>query len=86
MQSPTLKFKRPQFPVHVAFSMAINKGQGQSFKIVGLNSERPYISHGHVVVSRMWRAPELVEVKIFSSWHRMKERPMSFIVFLNALQ
>ncbi|XP_029655654.1 uncharacterized protein LOC115229442 [Octopus sinensis] len=35
------KFKRPQFPVRVSFTMSINKGQGQSLKIVSYG--QPYV-------------------------------------------
>jgi ATP-dependent DNA helicase PIF1 len=31
------KFKRLQFPVQLAFAMTINKAQGQSLQVCGLN-------------------------------------------------
>ncbi|XP_067632993.1 ATP-dependent DNA helicase PIF1-like [Eurosta solidaginis] len=35
------KFKRLQFPVRLSFVMSINKAQGQTFQICGLNLEEP---------------------------------------------
>ena len=32
-------FKRLQFPIRLCFSMTINKSQGLSFKVVGLDLE-----------------------------------------------
>ena len=39
-----------QFPVHVAFSMTINKSQGQSVQYVGLDLHTPVFSHGQLYV------------------------------------
>ncbi|KAF0775486.1 hypothetical protein AaE_000814, partial [Aphanomyces astaci] len=39
-------FKRVQFPVRLAFSMTINKSQGQSLKVMGSDLETPCFSHG----------------------------------------
>ena len=43
-------FKRLQFPVRVSFAMTINKAQGQTLKVVGLNLEEPCFSHGQLYV------------------------------------
>lgn len=43
-------FKRVQFPVKLSFAMTINKAQGQSLKIVGLNLLQPCFSHGQLYV------------------------------------
>ena len=43
-------FKRLQFPVRVSFGMTINKAQGQSLKVVGLNLEDPCFGHGQLYV------------------------------------
>ncbi len=40
------EFKRLQFPVHRAFAMSINRAQGQSLKITGINC----FSHGQLYV------------------------------------
>lgn len=44
-------FKRLQFPVRLAFSMTINKAQGQSLQVCGLNLESPCFSHGQLYVA-----------------------------------
>lgn len=44
------EFKRLQFPLKLAFAMSINKSQGQSFKVVGLNLLDPCFSHGQLYV------------------------------------
>ena len=44
-------FKRLQFPVRLAFAMSINKAQGQSLKVVGINLESPCFSHGQLYVA-----------------------------------
>ena len=44
------EFKRLQFPVRLSFAMSINKSQGQSLKVVGLNLKTPCFSHGQLYV------------------------------------
>jgi len=48
----TLPFvlRRRQFPLRLAFSMTINKSQGQTFKKVGLLLTTPVFSHGQLYV------------------------------------
>lgn len=46
----TFEFKRLQFPVRLAFAMTINKAQGQTLEIVGLNLTNPCFSHGQLYV------------------------------------
>ncbi|GFT55797.1 ATP-dependent DNA helicase [Trichonephila clavipes] len=48
--SPT-PFKRLKFPILLAFAMTINKSQGQTMKICGLNLEIPCFSHGQLYVA-----------------------------------
>ena len=43
-----------QFPVHLAFTMTINKSQGQSVKNVGINFQTPVFTHGQFYVSMSW--------------------------------
>ena len=39
-------FNRKQFPLRPCFSLTINKAQGQSLKVVGLDLSSPVFSHG----------------------------------------
>lgn len=41
-------FKRLQFPVRLAFAITINKAQGQSISVAGVDLENPCFSHGHM--------------------------------------
>lgn len=45
------EFTRLQFPVRLAFAMSINKSQGQSLKVAGVNLETPCFSHGQLYVA-----------------------------------
>ncbi|XP_024947845.1 ATP-dependent DNA helicase PIF6-like [Cephus cinctus] len=45
------EFKRIQFRVRVTFAMTINKAQGQSLRLCGLNLEFPCSSHGQLYVA-----------------------------------
>jgi hypothetical protein len=44
-------FTRRQFPIRLAFSMTINKSQGQPVKYVGIDLRTPVFSHGQLYVS-----------------------------------
>jgi ATP-dependent DNA helicase PIF1 len=48
-------FKRLQFPVRLAFTITINKSQGQAIKYCGVDLRSPCFSHGqlHVACSRV---------------------------------
>lgn len=63
-------FKRIQFPVRLAFAMTINKSQGQSLQVCGLNLETPCFSHGqfntldaHVLVTHHHYSYSLMKAK-----------------------
>jgi hypothetical protein len=45
------EFKRIQFPIRLAFAMTINKSQGQSLNVCGLNLENKCFSHGQLYVA-----------------------------------
>ena len=44
-------FKRLQFPVRLCFAMSINKSQGQTLKVAGLQLQEPCFSHGQLYVA-----------------------------------
>ncbi|XP_064120169.1 uncharacterized protein LOC135224776 [Macrobrachium nipponense] len=44
-------FKCLQFQVRLAFAMTINKAQGQSLRVAGINLEQPCFSHGQLYVA-----------------------------------
>ncbi|XP_064121571.1 uncharacterized protein LOC135226023 [Macrobrachium nipponense] len=48
-------FQAPSVPSQLAFAMTINKCQGQSLRVAGINLEQPCFSHGqlYVVCSRV---------------------------------
>lgn len=45
------QFKRLQFPIRLAYAMTINKAQGQSLQVCGLNLEQECFSHGQLYVA-----------------------------------
>lgn len=45
-----LEFKRTQFPIKLAFAITINKSQGQTLKVAGINLEKPCFAHGQFYV------------------------------------
>ena len=55
------EFKRIQFPIRLAFAMTINKSQGQSLSVCGLNLDNACFSHGqlYVACSRVGRPSDL---------------------------
>ena len=45
------EFKRLQFPLRLAFAMTINKAQGQTLQVCGINLKNPCFSHGQLYVA-----------------------------------
>ncbi|ESO02750.1 hypothetical protein HELRODRAFT_81084 [Helobdella robusta] len=45
-------FNNLQFPVCLAFAMTLNKSQGQSLEVCGINLEFPCFAHGRRVFAR----------------------------------
>lgn len=43
--------KRKQFPIRLCFAMTVNKSQGQSFDIVGIDLRTPAFCHGQLYVA-----------------------------------
>jgi hypothetical protein len=46
-----IKLKRRQFPIQLAFTMTINKAQGQTLTHIGINLRKPVFSHGQLYVA-----------------------------------
>lgn len=57
-----IEFRRLQFPVKVCFAMTINKAQGQTLKLAGIDLRDNCFSHGqlYVGVSRVGSSKDLV--------------------------
>jgi PIF1 helicase. len=55
------EFKRIQFPIRVAFAMTINKSQGQSLSVRGLNLDTQVF----LMVSYMWHVHVLVNHRLY---------------------
>ncbi|KAK1337430.1 hypothetical protein QTO34_002057, partial [Cnephaeus nilssonii] len=45
------QFKRLQFPIRLAFAITINKAQGQSLELCGLDLDTDCFSHGQLYVA-----------------------------------
>ncbi|XP_056646381.1 ATP-dependent DNA helicase pif1-like [Diorhabda sublineata] len=59
-----IQFKRIQFPIRLAFAMTINKSQGQTMSVCGLDLRTPCFSHGqfgqlYVACSRVGKPSSL---------------------------
>jgi hypothetical protein len=59
----TVKMKRRQFPIRLAFAMTINKSQGQSLKQVGIDLSTGVFAHGQLYVA-LSRATSPNHIKI----------------------
>lgn len=45
---------RKQFPIRLLFAMTVNKAQGQSLDIVGIDLRKPAFIHGQLYVALSW--------------------------------
>ena len=43
--------ERKQFPIRLCFAMTVNKSQGQSFQIIGIDLRTPVFCHGQLYVA-----------------------------------
>jgi hypothetical protein len=59
----SFQLKRRQFPVRLAFSITINKAQGQSVGCVGIDLRVPVFSHGQLYVA-LSRATSSQNIKV----------------------
>ena len=55
--------QRRQFPLRLAFAMTINKSQGQSLKLVGIDLRSPVFSHGQLYVA-LSRCTSVQRIKV----------------------
>ncbi|XP_060878262.1 uncharacterized protein LOC132950735 [Metopolophium dirhodum] len=45
-----IPFKRVQFPVKISFALTINKSQGQTFELLGIDLRKECFTHGQLYV------------------------------------
>lgn len=45
------KYKRLQFPIKLAFAITINRCQGQTLKIIGIDLQENVFTHGQLYVA-----------------------------------
>ena len=56
-------FRRRQFPIIPAFSITINKSQGQTYDMVGIDLQLPVFGHGQLYVA-LSRARNSANIKV----------------------
>ena len=54
---------RKQFPIHLSFAMTLNKAQGQSLDVVGIDLHEPAFTHSDLYVA-LSRVTELQGLKV----------------------
>ena len=67
------EFKRFQFHVRLAFSMTINKAQGQSLQVCRLNLKNPWIAYGKLYVC-IFASRKSHKIIHFSAGRKKKKR------------
>ena len=68
------KLRRHQFPIRPAFSMTINKSQGQTFKRCGVLLSTSVFTHGQLYVA-VSRVGDPQDLRIFADQSEFKVRP-----------
>ena len=58
-----MKLERHQFPIRPAHAMTINKSQGQTFDMVGMDLRRDVFNHGQLYVA-LSRAKSSGKIKV----------------------
>jgi hypothetical protein len=84
------ELQRVQLPIRLAFSVTINKAQGQTFDQVGLHLESPVFTHGQLYVG-LSRARSLGSIHIYTgpvdiTRSRMRSGQTPNIVFKEVLR
>ncbi|CAH0401403.1 unnamed protein product [Chilo suppressalis] len=78
------QFKRLQFPIRLAFAITINKAQGQSLELYGLDLDADCFSHGQHC---MLRVPESAnQIFIYADWKNKKYYISTSIAKLNFMK
>jgi ATP-dependent DNA helicase PIF1 len=73
-----LPLRRHQFPVRLAFSMTINKSQGQSVFFVGLDLQTPVFSHGQLYVA-LSRCTSAARIKVLLNENNTDRRTANIV-------
>jgi ATP-dependent DNA helicase PIF1 len=75
---------RHQFPVRLAAAITINRGQGQSYNMIGIDFRKPSFSHGqtYVALSRT-RAWDCIQMLVPPD---TKENKIKNVVYKEILQ
>jgi ATP-dependent exoDNAse (exonuclease V) alpha subunit len=76
--------QRKQFPVRLAFSMTINKSQGQTFQTVGVLLESQVFTHGQLYVA-FSRCRNFDSLRVFSKTMENKEGIARNVVYKEVL-
>lgn len=72
------KITRLQFPIRLAFSLTINKSQGQSVKRVGLDLRSPVFGHGQLYVA-LSRATHRDRIRVLTSEDGQETRVLNVV-------
>jgi ATP-dependent DNA helicase PIF1 len=73
--------QRRKFPLQLAFTMTVNKAQGQTMKIVGIYLPEPVFTHGQLYVV-LSRATHLNDISVFCP----NGRTMTYVVYTKLLR
>jgi ATP-dependent exoDNAse (exonuclease V) alpha subunit len=68
---------RTQFPLRLAYSLTINKSQGQQFQKIMVDIRKPAFSHGHLYVA-MSRIRNNANIKFFVDETNIYDEEVSF--------